>query len=335
MRAPSLGHGVEDAICAGCDLHTVCESARCPNIHECFHRGTATFMILGRPCARAAAASARCPKARRARTTCALDPDEPANVARMAARMRLRHVVITSVTATISPTAARPTSPKPCARCAGAARGARRGADARISAATWTPWRACSTPAPTSSTTTWRRWSGSTTRVRPHAGYQQLARSAASSHAVTARDVLDQIRAHGGPGRDARRECDAAAPRPARGRMWTSSPSASICNPRGATCPVAEYVAPAQFDAYRAVRALARLQDGLQRAAGAQFLHGGHRQGGHPRESRLAEPDCSSLASAVLLILVFPRWTRGCWRRWRWRRCWWPSRANRARGAAS
>ena len=31
----------------GLNLHTVCESARCPNIHECFHRGAATFMILG------------------------------------------------------------------------------------------------------------------------------------------------------------------------------------------------------------------------------------------------------------------------------------------------
>ena len=34
------------------NLHTVCESARCPNIHECFHRGAATFMILGSHCTR-------------------------------------------------------------------------------------------------------------------------------------------------------------------------------------------------------------------------------------------------------------------------------------------
>src|SRR5664280_1154079 len=33
-------------------LHTVCESARCPNMHECFHRGAATFMILGNLCTR-------------------------------------------------------------------------------------------------------------------------------------------------------------------------------------------------------------------------------------------------------------------------------------------
>ena len=34
------------------NLHTVCEVARCPNIHECFHRGAATFMILGERCTR-------------------------------------------------------------------------------------------------------------------------------------------------------------------------------------------------------------------------------------------------------------------------------------------
>jgi len=74
------------------NLHTVCESARCPNIHECFGRKAATFMILGNLCTR------RC-------GFCAvpqgapepLDPREPAQVAEMAARMELRYVVITSV----------------------------------------------------------------------------------------------------------------------------------------------------------------------------------------------------------------------------------------------
>ncbi|MBZ5636109.1 MAG: lipoyl synthase [Acidobacteriia bacterium] len=74
-------------------LHTVCESARCPNMHECFHRGTATFMILGNLCTRGCGFCS-VPKSRHPG---ALDPDEPANVARMAADMRLRHVVITSV----------------------------------------------------------------------------------------------------------------------------------------------------------------------------------------------------------------------------------------------
>lgn len=75
------------------NLHTVCESARCPNLHECFHRGTATFMILGNLCTRGCGFCS-VPKSRHPG---ALDPDEPANVARMAAAMRLRHVVITSV----------------------------------------------------------------------------------------------------------------------------------------------------------------------------------------------------------------------------------------------
>jgi len=75
------------------NLHTVCESARCPNMHECFHRGTATFMILGNLCTRGCGFCS-VPKSRHPG---ALDPDEPAHVARMAAAMRLRHVVITSV----------------------------------------------------------------------------------------------------------------------------------------------------------------------------------------------------------------------------------------------
>ncbi len=75
------------------NLHTVCESARCPNMHECFQRGAATFMILGNLCTRGCGFCS-VPKARHPG---ALDPNEPANVARMAARMRLRYVVITSV----------------------------------------------------------------------------------------------------------------------------------------------------------------------------------------------------------------------------------------------
>jgi len=75
------------------NLHTVCESARCPNMHECFHRGTATFMILGNLCTRGCGFCS-VPKSRHPGK---LDPDEPDNVARMAADMRLRHVVVTSV----------------------------------------------------------------------------------------------------------------------------------------------------------------------------------------------------------------------------------------------
>ncbi|MBK9169515.1 MAG: lipoyl synthase [Bryobacterales bacterium] len=77
-------------------LHTVCESARCPNIHECFHRGAATFMILGNRCTRGCGFCS-VPKGNPRLHDMRLDPLEPANVARMAAELNLRYVVITSV----------------------------------------------------------------------------------------------------------------------------------------------------------------------------------------------------------------------------------------------
>lgn len=76
----------------GRHLHTVCESARCPNIHECFSRKAATFMILGNTCTRTCGFCA-VPQG----VPNLLDPDEPEQVARMAQRMGLRHVVVTSV----------------------------------------------------------------------------------------------------------------------------------------------------------------------------------------------------------------------------------------------
>ena len=78
------------------NLHTVCESARCPNIHDCFHRGAATFMILGNRCTRGCGFCS-VPKGNPRIHDMQLDPAEPANVARMAADMKLRYVVITSV----------------------------------------------------------------------------------------------------------------------------------------------------------------------------------------------------------------------------------------------
>jgi lipoyl synthase len=73
-------------------LHTVCESARCPNHWECWSKGTATFMIAGDRCTRACGFCAV--------TTAkpfALEADEPARVAEATRRMRLKHVVITAV----------------------------------------------------------------------------------------------------------------------------------------------------------------------------------------------------------------------------------------------
>ena len=73
-------------------LHTVCESAKCPNHWECWSKGTATFMIAGDRCTRAcgfcAVATAK---------PLALEADEPARVAEATRRMKLRHVVITAV----------------------------------------------------------------------------------------------------------------------------------------------------------------------------------------------------------------------------------------------
>jgi lipoyl synthase len=73
-------------------LHTVCESAKCPNHWECWSKGTATFMIAGDRCTRACgfcAVSTAKPLA--------LEADEPKRVAKATRRMRLKHVVITAV----------------------------------------------------------------------------------------------------------------------------------------------------------------------------------------------------------------------------------------------
>jgi lipoyl synthase len=73
-------------------LHTVCQEAACPNVGECWERGTATFMILGDTCTR------RCGFCNvKTGTPTWNDPLEPARVARSVARMGLRHAVITSV----------------------------------------------------------------------------------------------------------------------------------------------------------------------------------------------------------------------------------------------
>ncbi|CAL4321732.1 Lipoyl synthase [Buchnera aphidicola (Eriosoma lanigerum)] len=73
-------------------LHSVCEEARCPNLFECFNKGTVTFMILGTICTRS------CP-------FCAvqhgrpmlIDPDEAINLAKTIKKMKINHVVLTSV----------------------------------------------------------------------------------------------------------------------------------------------------------------------------------------------------------------------------------------------
>ena len=74
------------------ELHTVCEEARCPNIGECFNRGTATFMILGDTCTRACGFCAV-----NSGRPGALDLAEPERLARTVERLGLDYVVITSV----------------------------------------------------------------------------------------------------------------------------------------------------------------------------------------------------------------------------------------------
>ena len=73
-------------------LHTVCEEASCPNIGECFGKGTATFIILGDLCTR------RCPFCDVAHgRPLAPDPEEPIHLAQSIAALKLKYVVITSV----------------------------------------------------------------------------------------------------------------------------------------------------------------------------------------------------------------------------------------------
>ncbi len=74
-------------------LNTVCEEARCPNIYECWNAGTATFMILGDTCTRTCGFC----NVKSGRPGPGVDAGEPARVAEAVARLGLRHAVITSV----------------------------------------------------------------------------------------------------------------------------------------------------------------------------------------------------------------------------------------------
>ena len=137
-------------------LHTVCQSAACPNHWECWSKGTATFMIGGDRCTRACAFCAV--------TTAkpfALEPDEPSRVAEATHRLRLRHVVITAV--------ARDDLPDGGAdhfrRTIEAVRALNPGTVIEVLTPDFNAREAaielCSPPTRTSSTTTWRRCAGS------------------------------------------------------------------------------------------------------------------------------------------------------------------------------
>src|SRR5579862_4643540 len=94
VRAPSTDGRYFEVrqLIHGAGLHTICEEARCPNIAECWGRGTATFQILGDTCTRACRycyVNSGTPEP--------VDPLEPLRLAQAAAQMQLEHVVVTSV----------------------------------------------------------------------------------------------------------------------------------------------------------------------------------------------------------------------------------------------
>ncbi|MBI5892694.1 MAG: lipoyl synthase [Deltaproteobacteria bacterium] len=93
MGQPSRIHSVKSVLRSR-NLHTVCESARCPNIGECFSKPTATFMILGNVCTRQCGFCS----VEKSVQPLTIDYLEPQNIALTAKEMGLRHVVITSVT---------------------------------------------------------------------------------------------------------------------------------------------------------------------------------------------------------------------------------------------
>ena len=88
----SEGYRALKNLMRGLNLHTVCESARCPNIGECWNSGTATFMILGDVCTRSCGFCA----VKTGRPE-GLDTEEPERVAKAVQTMGLRHAVVTSV----------------------------------------------------------------------------------------------------------------------------------------------------------------------------------------------------------------------------------------------
>ncbi|MHC6179762.1 lipoyl synthase [Clostridium sp. JNZ X4-2] len=94
MKAPDavVLNEMEDML-KDLSLHTVCESANCPNIGKCFKHKTATFMVMGNTCTRNCrfcAVNKGCPSE--------LDPEEPRNVAIASKKLGLKHTVVTSVT---------------------------------------------------------------------------------------------------------------------------------------------------------------------------------------------------------------------------------------------
>jgi len=91
MPRPDTIKEVQDMM-RGKSLHTVCESARCPNLPECWSKRTATFMILGDTCTRSCGFCAI-----KVGRGLELNPHEPSDIAKVATELGLKHIVVTSV----------------------------------------------------------------------------------------------------------------------------------------------------------------------------------------------------------------------------------------------
>jgi lipoic acid synthetase len=99
LRAPApRQYRATSALLDELGLHTVCAEARCPNKGECFAAGTATFLVLGDACTRACRFCAVEHAGAASQALAGPDRDEPRRVTEAAARLKLRHVVVTGVT---------------------------------------------------------------------------------------------------------------------------------------------------------------------------------------------------------------------------------------------
>ena len=257
------------------NLHTVCESARCPNIHECFHRGAATFMILGNRCTRGCGFCS-VPKGHPAKHDMALDAAEPANVARMAAEMQLRYVVITSVNRddlddggshhfAETVRAVREALPDSRVEVLTPDFCGDTGAVARVLDAAPHVFNHNMETVP-------RLYR----RVRPQANYRQSLDVLAFARKYRP-EVMTKSGIMVGLG-ETEEVC--ASLRDLRACDVDVATIGQYLQPTRRNLEVSQYVTPEQFDALSGIRALDRLQNGVQRTAGAQFLHGGP---GQPR----------------------------------------------------
>ncbi len=231
MRAPSSPRfGEIKKILRAHNLHTVCEEASCPNIGECFGKGTATFMIMGDICTR------RCPFCDVGHgRPLPLDGDEPANLARTIAALGLAYVVITSV----DRDDLRDGGAQHFVDCIRAVRSAL-AANADRSAGSRFPRSSrararrarnvaagCDEPQP-------RDGAAVVQAGAPRRRLRAFARAAGAIQAAPS-DGPHQVRTDAGPGRDRRRDPRRDA-RHARARHRHADASASTCSPRPGTC---------------------------------------------------------------------------------------------------